>query len=200
VHRDELLFQVTHQVSELWLMLAGREAATAADQIEQGDLDTARDLLCRTSRLVELVTDGLDVLQFLTPHDFAVIRTALGRGSGAQSPGWRGLRSSGRRLALAFDSILLARGVNAYDVHPAATGQLCLLAAALVDLDDRVAKWRSRHYRLANDLLGTQAVGTHGMPVAALATLTNQRMFPNLRHRRSGLVTVSASTPAAGYA
>jgi tryptophan 2,3-dioxygenase len=83
---------------------------------------------------------------------------------------------------------------------PPSPANCCLLAAALVDLDDRVAKWRSRHYRLGIDLLGTQAVGTHGMSVAALAALTNQQMFPNLRSLRSGLVTVSASAPAAGYA
>ena len=45
VHRDELLFQVTHQSSELWLKLCWNDAGEAARLIEEGDLPGALRLL-----------------------------------------------------------------------------------------------------------------------------------------------------------
>ena len=38
VHRDELLFQVTHQSSELWLKLAASDTGEAVQLIEQASL------------------------------------------------------------------------------------------------------------------------------------------------------------------
>ena len=41
VHRDELLFQVTHQSSELWLKLCWNDAAAAAEALRDGNLAAA---------------------------------------------------------------------------------------------------------------------------------------------------------------
>jgi tryptophan 2,3-dioxygenase len=48
IHRDELLFQVVHQSTELWLKLACSEIAEATRLIGDGHTDGACRLHCRT--------------------------------------------------------------------------------------------------------------------------------------------------------
>ena len=50
VHRDELLFQVVHQSSELWLKLCWNDTAGAAKLVGDGDIPSALRLLGRASR------------------------------------------------------------------------------------------------------------------------------------------------------
>ena len=50
VHRDELLFQVVHQSSELWLKLAGHEVEEATALIGSGDTGGAIRCLRRAER------------------------------------------------------------------------------------------------------------------------------------------------------
>jgi len=180
VHRDELLFQVVHQVHELWLRLASRESTAAAARIAGGDVAGAVDLLGRTSRIIELVTDGLGLLAALAPRDFAVIRTVLGNGSGVDSPGWRAVGEAGRELAGAFDAILFSHGVDVLDIYRTSDNALFDLARALLDLDERISVWGHRHHLLVVRIIGGGAVATQGMPVDAFATLPARRLFPRL--------------------
>ena len=92
VHRDELLFQVVHQSSELWLKLATSEVEEAARMAEEGDVAESARLLRRPLRCMRLVTDQLDMLEELSPWEYQEIRKVLGHGSGFDSPGWRELR------------------------------------------------------------------------------------------------------------
>src|SRR5574340_252353 len=62
VHRDELLFQVTHQTSELWLKLAAADADEAARRIEEGDLRAAHRLLRRSSLCIRFLIPQLEML------------------------------------------------------------------------------------------------------------------------------------------
>src|SRR5262249_2053226 len=48
VHRDELLFQVTHQSSELWLKLCWNDADEATTAVRDGDFAAAIRLLRRS--------------------------------------------------------------------------------------------------------------------------------------------------------
>lgn len=180
-HRDEALFRTVHQVHELWLMHASAEAATAATCLTAGGLDDARDLLSRVGRVVGLLTGGLDLLTTIAPNDFAVIRTALGNGSGVDSPGWRALHEATRELRTALRPVLASGGV----ADPAAIR----LVQTLLDLDSQVSFWRHHHHLLAARLVGASGVGTQGMPVEALGALTRRRLFPELW--LAGLATVA---------
>src|SRR5919197_3763205 len=62
-HRDELLFQVTHQSSELWLKLAWNEVAAAAERLGAGDAAAALRLLRRAALCLKLITEQLDMLE-----------------------------------------------------------------------------------------------------------------------------------------
>ena len=187
VHRDELLFQVVHQSSELWLKLGCSELDEAARRIRSGDLDGAIALLGRAGLGVELITQQLEMLRLLSPWDFQVIRTVLGHGSGADSPGWRSVQRSGRALSAAFDALLAERGIDLADLYRDHQGSPeHRLAEALVDWDERISLWRVRHYKIANRIIG-KAIGTQGTPVDTLARLIEYSFVPQLWRVRSEL-------------
>src|SRR4029077_13565806 len=60
-HHDELLFQITHQSSELWLKLAATEVDTATARLREGDLRAAIRLLRRAILGLRLITEQLDM-------------------------------------------------------------------------------------------------------------------------------------------
>ena len=54
------------------------------------------------------------------------------------------------------------------------------LAEALIELDERIAIWRSVHVKMVQRVIGGGAVGTQGTPVAVLAGMTTKELFPKL--------------------
>lgn len=188
VHRDELLFQVVHQSTELWLKLAAAEVAEAEGQVRAEELDAAATLLARASLAVELITDQLRMLRYLSPWDFQLIRTVLGNGSGFESPGWRGVRETSQRIGVAFQKLLAERAVDLAELYRSGEGTaLFRLAEALVDWDERVAVWRTVHYKVATRIIGHEVVGTKGTQVDTLAKLIAHKFFPELWQVRTEL-------------
>ena len=102
VHRDELLFQVVHQSSELWLKLAWNDTAAAAVLVGEDDLGAALRLLRRASMCLRFITGQLDMLEQMSPWEYQEIRKVLGHGSGFDSPGVKELRPAMARLGEAF--------------------------------------------------------------------------------------------------
>ena len=102
VHRDELLFQVVHQSSELWLKLAWNDTDEAAALVGEDDLGAALRLLRRASMCMRFITDQLDMLEQMSPVGVpgdpqgarARLRLRLARGQGAAR---RRCRGSARR-------------------------------------------------------------------------------------------------------
>src|SRR5262245_53599090 len=87
VHRDELLFQTIHQASELWLKLACFEVEAATASVDKDAIWPAVRLLRRATDALDLVTGNTAMLEHLAPWDYRDVRTALGHGSGFDSPG-----------------------------------------------------------------------------------------------------------------
>jgi tryptophan 2,3-dioxygenase len=188
VHRDELLFQVVHQSTELWLKLACAEVVEAAGAVRAGHLHRAVGLLERAALSVQLVTDQLEMMRYLSPWDFQTIRTVLGHGSGADSPGWRAVQRCSRELGRAFTDLLEERTVELVDLYRgSAEDPMLRLAEALVEWDERVSLWRVRHYKVVTRVIGHDVVGTQGTPVEVLARLIAHRFFPELWAVRAGL-------------
>jgi tryptophan 2,3-dioxygenase len=188
VHRDELLFQIVHQSTELWLKLACSELAEATTDIRHGRLESATGLLDRAALSVHLVTEQLEMLRHLSPWDFQTIRTVLGHGSGADSPGWRSVQRRTRELDRAFVALLAEREVDLVDLYRIASADPVLrLADALLEWDERVSLWRVRHYKIATRIIGHDVVGTQGTPVDVLAKLIAHRFFPQLWQVRTAL-------------
>jgi len=191
VHRDELLFQIVHQSTELWLKLACFEVSEATARLRMGAFDAAARLLARASLSIELITDQLEILRFLVPWDFQLIRTVLGHGSGFESPGWHDLSRVGKELGEAFDELIARNHVDLADVYRGSPDDpLYRLAEAMVELDERVAVWRTRHYKVATRIIGHEVVGTKGTPVDTLTRLISNKFFPALWQVRTKLTEI----------
>ncbi|TYK45311.1 tryptophan 2,3-dioxygenase [Actinomadura decatromicini] len=134
---DEMLFVIIHQVYELWFKQILHEAALLQRRLEDGNsagsLHTAR----RIAKILKTVVGQLDVLETMTPRQFAAFRDVLGSSSGFQSEQFREIEAVlGRRsfpasdlrgderlqAAVArpsmFDSLLRYLAKHGYEVPP----------------------------------------------------------------------------------
>lgn len=188
LHRDELLFQTVHQSTELWLKHACYEVSDAAERVRADDLEGAGLLLGRASFGIELITAQLEMLKFMEPWHFQLVRPALGNGSGFESPGWLGVKRVSERLWQVFEALLGERGIELFELYQSLDPRpVYRLAEAMVEWDERVSLWRARHYKVAVRTIGHGTVGTKGTPVDHLGKLLNHKYFPPLWEVRSRL-------------
>jgi len=193
VHRDELLFQVVHQASELWLKLAWNDAEEAARLVEQGDVAEAARLLRRPLLALKLVTDQLEMLEQLSPWEYQEIRRVLGHGSGFDSPGFRELRRVMPALGQALQAQLHEVGLTIAQLYVERREHDALyrLAESLIELDEWTQQWRIRHYRVVARVIGDRVVGTQGTPVEVLGRMIGNVAYPELWEARNALTALS---------
>jgi tryptophan 2,3-dioxygenase len=132
---DELLFVVIHQVYELWFKQILHEAARLQERLEAGDAPSALATARRIGKILKTVVGQLDVLETMTPRQFASFRPQLGSSSGFQSDQFRELEAVLGRRDLApddpgtaaalnrrsvFDSLVRFLAASGYDVPPPA--------------------------------------------------------------------------------
>jgi tryptophan 2,3-dioxygenase len=132
---DELLFVIIHQVYELWFKQILHEAALLQSRLEQGQAPGALHTARRIAKILKTIVGQLDVLETMTPRQFAAFRPKLGSSSGFQSDQFREIEAVlGRRdlpaddpgtaAAMArrsvFDSLLRFLVQSGYDVPEAA--------------------------------------------------------------------------------
>jgi len=196
VHRDELLFQVTHQSSELWLKLCWNDGEEATRAVTTGDIAAALRLLRRAALCLRFVTAQLDMLEQMSPWEYQEIRTVLGHGSGFDSPGFARLRPTLAALGRAFHARREQLGLELVDVYVQGREHedLYQLAEALVELDEWVQTWRIRHYRVVARVIGDSVIGTQGTPVEVLGRLIHKVEFPELWQVRNELTALSKQT------
>jgi tryptophan 2,3-dioxygenase len=193
-HHDELLFQVTHQSSELWLKLASTEVETATASLGSGAVRAALRLLRRAILCLKLVTEQLDMLELMSPWEYTFgVRPELGHGSGFDSPGWNRLREALPEAGEAFHALRRRAEVSLTDVYRLARDHedLYELAETLTELDERAGVWRIRHLRVVERIIGGEVVGTQGTPVELLAGLVHRKFFPELWDVRNELTQLA---------
>jgi tryptophan 2,3-dioxygenase len=195
VHRDELLFQVVHQSSELWLKLATSDVEEAARLVEDGNLVEAARQLRRPLKCLRYATDQLDMLEEMSPWEYQEIRKVLGHGSGFDSPGWRSLRAAMPRLGQAFHASRREAGLSLAELYVGRADHDALyrLAESLTELDEWCQQWRIRHYRVVARVIGDSVVGTQGTPVEVLGRLVQTVVFPELWEVRNELTARSTA-------
>jgi tryptophan 2,3-dioxygenase len=136
---DELLFVIIHQVYELWFKQILHEAALLQRRLEEGSSALALHTARRIAKILKTVVGQLDILETMTPRQFAAFRDALGTSSGFESHQFRRieavlgrrvfpasdlrddplLRDAARRRSM-FDSLLRYLDRKGYDVPEAA--------------------------------------------------------------------------------
>ncbi|MBN9620900.1 MAG: tryptophan 2,3-dioxygenase [Actinobacteria bacterium] len=132
---DELLFVIIHQVYELWFKQILHEAVLLQQRLEAGSGAGALHTARRIAKILKTIVGQLDVLETMTPRQFASFRPQLGSSSGFQSDqfreieavlGRRDLPTDDPRTAAAmsrrsvFDSLLRYLAGQGYDVPPPA--------------------------------------------------------------------------------
>ncbi|WP_020666765.1 tryptophan 2,3-dioxygenase [Amycolatopsis nigrescens] len=101
---DEMLFIVIHQVYELWFKQILHELGHLRQRLEAGDTAHAIRTLRRVLTVLKVVVAQIDVLETMTPSQFAGFRARLDASSGFQSAQFRVLEAMlGRRDAGAFE-------------------------------------------------------------------------------------------------
>ena len=88
-HHDEMLFVIQHQVAELWFKLTIHELEAAMAAIRGDDLARAAKILARVKQVQHQLYSQWDVLDTLTPSEYAEFRHVFGQASGFQSPQYR---------------------------------------------------------------------------------------------------------------
>jgi tryptophan 2,3-dioxygenase len=198
-HHDELLFQITHQSSELWLKLGSTEVDTATGQLGEGELRAAIRSLRRAILALKLITEQLDMLEMMSPWEYTSgVRPELGHGSGFDSPGWNHLRRAIPAAGEAFHKLRRAESLSLADVYRRAREHedLAELAETLTELDERAGVWRIRHLRVVERIIGGDVVGTQGTPVELLAGLVHRKFFPELWDVRNELTALAKAEEA----
>ncbi len=188
-HRDELLFTVVHQSSELWLKLATAEIDHAVLNIFQGSIQTASRFLLRARDCINYTTAQLPMLEKMTPWDYQHVRTALGHGSGFDSPGFRNLRMSLQGLVGAVQAALADANLTLTDLYlnVEAHEALYSLVELLVDIDEALMIWRSVHVKVIERTIGGTVEGTQGTPVEIVRNLRDRSIMEELWEVRADL-------------
>jgi tryptophan 2,3-dioxygenase len=200
VHHDELLFQITHQSSELWLKLAGVEIAEATAHVERGDVGAALRLLRRANQAIELITAQIHMLEHLSPWEYQTIRRVLGHGSGFDSPGFARVHEATPALGEAFMALVAARGLDLVTLYQRGREHEALyqLAEQLVAWDERLTLWRFHHLKLVERIIGGHVVGTQGTPVEVLGKRIAISYFHALWEVRNRLTEIASAEGAPG--
>ncbi len=95
---DELLFVIIHQVYELWFKQILHEANLLQRRLESGNSAGALQTARRIAKILKTIVGQLDVLETMTPRQFASFRPELGSASGFQSNQFREIEAVlGRR-------------------------------------------------------------------------------------------------------
>ena len=95
---DEMLFVVIHQAYELWFKQILHETGLLQHRLETGDGPGALATGRRIAKILKLAIAQMDVLETLTPPQFARFRPGLGSSSGFQSYQFRRIEAAfGRR-------------------------------------------------------------------------------------------------------
>ena len=109
---DELLFVIIHQVYELWFKQILHEAALLQTRLEAGHATGALHTARRIAKILKTIVGQLDVLETMTPRQFAAFRPELGSSSGFQSEQFREIEAVLGRRDLPADEPRTAAALN----------------------------------------------------------------------------------------
>ena len=189
-NKDELQFQVVHQVEELWMKLIAYTLLDIDEYMEQQQAFRVLKLFERCNRTLRLMIDQLDLLETMSPKEYQEIRLQLGNGSGQESPGFRVLLKMIPNLWRTFEAVYLKGGARTveqiYDsnyVHDDAYA----IAEAMLDFDEQFQKFRQHHILLIQRSIGMGAASLKGRSVDLLQAGAKNRFFPALWDIRAAM-------------
>lgn len=182
-NRDELQFQVVHQVEELWMKLIAYTLLDIDDYLQQENTNRVITLFRRVHLAQKLMTDQLCLLETMSPKEYQEIRLGLGNGSGQESPGFRTLLKMYQPLWESFKAHYLDKhNLSIEKIYQSeyAHADAYVVAEALAEYDELFQKFRYHHIQLIHRTIGLGAKSLKGRSVDLLDEGLRTRFFPEL--------------------
>ncbi|HWV39738.1 MAG TPA: tryptophan 2,3-dioxygenase family protein [Vulgatibacter sp.] len=180
---DELLFQVMHQVMELWMKTMIFETERIAGLLASDELGQAAHHLRRIVLIEKLLAQQLAIIETMAPADYHVIRlSSLGRGSGQQSPGFNRMLQVGQPLWDAFEGARSRAGVELQSLfaNPRQNWDLWMVVQAMMEMDEGFQAWRFHHYEMVKRIIGLEVKSLQDVPASQLRHGIDESFFPEL--------------------
>ncbi|MBK8169838.1 MAG: tryptophan 2,3-dioxygenase [Sandaracinaceae bacterium] len=181
-HRDELLFQVIHQVEELWMKLAINEINDAVGHLNADEVASALGLLRRVTEIERMMIGQLRLIEMMSPHSYIAVRKVLGQGSGQESPGFNAMLRVAPELGAAMHGVLKRACVSALEVHAEPTKHPLLfqLTECVIDYDELFQTFRFHHIMLVKRIIGAGTASLKGKPTELLERSMRAPFYPEL--------------------
>jgi tryptophan 2,3-dioxygenase len=189
-NKDELQFQVVHQVEELWMKLIAYTLLDIDEYLEQQLAFRVLTLFQRCNRTMRLMIDQLELLETMSPKEYQEIRLQLGNGSGQESPGFRVLLKIIPNIWRTFETAYLTgRNTTVEQIYDSsyAHDDVYAVAEAMLNFDELFQKFRQHHIFLIQRSIGMGAASLKGRSVDLLQAGAKQRFFPALWDIRAAM-------------
>jgi tryptophan 2,3-dioxygenase len=187
-NKDELQFQIVHQVEELWMKLVAYTLLDIDEYLQAGNTLRVLTLFRRVDQIVEMMITQLRLLETMSPKEYQQIRLQLGNGSGQESPGFRTLLRMAPDLWPSFEAhYLTGQGKSVESIYNStyAHDDAYVVAEALIEFDELFQKFRWHHLMLIHRSIGMGAASLKGRPVELLQSGVKHRFYPQLWDIRS---------------
>jgi tryptophan 2,3-dioxygenase len=182
-NRDELQFQIVHQIEELWMKLIAYTLLDIDEYLQQENTNRVITLFRRVHLAQRLMNEQLALLETMSPKEYQEIRKRLGNGSGQESPGFRVLLKMYQPLWHSFQTHYLDKhGLTIEKIYDSeyAHGDAYVVAEALAEFDELFQKFRYAHMQLIYRSIGFAAKSLKGRSVEILEEGMRQKFFPEL--------------------
>lgn len=182
-NKDELLFQVVHQVEELWMKLMSYTLLDVAEYLQEGNTPRVLTLMGRSHRILKMMIDQLDLLETMSPKEYQEIRLQLGNGSGQESPGFRTMLKMPPSLWKAYDEVYVTgkgRTIEGIYNSDYSHDDAYVVAESLIEFDELFQLFRWHHIFLIHRSIGMGSASLKGRSVDLLQDGAKHRFFPAL--------------------
>src|SRR5262250_1227767 len=85
-NKDELQFQIVHQVEELWMKLIAYTLLDIDEYLQRANTNRVLTLFRRVHLAQRLMIEQVALLETMPPKEYQEIRLKLGQGSGQEAP------------------------------------------------------------------------------------------------------------------
>lgn len=192
-NRDELQFQIVHQVEELWMKLISYTLLDIDDYLQQENTNRVLTLFRRVHLALRLMIEQLGLLETMSPKEYQEIRLHLGSGSGQESPGFRTLLKMHPHLWQSFKTHYLDKhGLTVEKIYNSqySHNDAYVVGEALSEFDELFQKFRYHHIQLIHRTIGLGAKSLKGRSVEILDEGLRTKFFPELWEIRNKMTDV----------
>lgn len=196
-NKDELQFQIVHQIEELWMKLIAYTLLDIDEYMAAKNTNRVVTLFHRVHVAQRLLIEQLQLLETMSPKEYQTIRLGLGNGSGQESPGFRTLLKMPPHLWETYRTHYLdAAGLNVEQVYDGKYdhGDAYVVAERLVEFDALFQNFRFHHMQLIRRSIGIDAKSLKGRPVELLQSGQRHSFFPELWAIRSAMTDAWGGT------